>query len=222
MFPPSTAGCAGSAARMAAASDAVVVLPFVPVTPTVGAGHSRRNRSGSETSAGALGSPAGSRVDEGPQRRPEAGLGRRVVRVDRRRRGHEVGRRPGRRRLDVRTQCEAHRAPLERRDRRSELARRSPVVDRDPGAGIGEEPRERDPAPGEPQHGHRTVAQDAGADALERERVGIDRAGSRHRRHHSSRLSDARKSVTPRSAARIPMIQNRTVIFSSSQPPNSK
>ncbi len=58
MFPPSTTGCDGSAASSAAISDAVVVLPFVPVTPIVGAGHSRRKRSGSETIAGAPGSPA--------------------------------------------------------------------------------------------------------------------------------------------------------------------
>ena len=38
MLPPRTAGCAGSAARIACASADVVVLPFVPVTPIVGAG----------------------------------------------------------------------------------------------------------------------------------------------------------------------------------------
>ena len=36
MLPPRTTGCAGSAARIAAVSDEVVVLPFVPVTPIVG------------------------------------------------------------------------------------------------------------------------------------------------------------------------------------------
>ncbi len=39
-------------------SDDVVVLPFVPVTPIVGAGVNRRNRSASETSAGAVRSPS--------------------------------------------------------------------------------------------------------------------------------------------------------------------
>ena len=39
---------------------------------------------------------------------------------------------------------------------------------------------------------------------------------------HDSRSSDARNSVTPRRAARIPMIQKRIVIFSSSQPASSK
>ena len=57
MLPPSTTGCAGSAASSAAVSDDVVVLPFVPVTPMVGAGQRRRNRSASETSAGTVGSP---------------------------------------------------------------------------------------------------------------------------------------------------------------------
>ncbi len=38
-------------------SEEVVVLPFVPVTPTVGAGQSRRNRSASDTSAGTVASP---------------------------------------------------------------------------------------------------------------------------------------------------------------------
>ena len=58
MLPPRIAGWSGSAARIAWASDDVVVLPFVPVTPIVGAGHSRRNRSDSDTSAGAAASPA--------------------------------------------------------------------------------------------------------------------------------------------------------------------
>ena len=39
-------------------SEDVVVLPLVPVTPIVGAGDSRRNRSASETSAGTVRSPA--------------------------------------------------------------------------------------------------------------------------------------------------------------------
>ena len=43
---------------MAAVSEDVVVLPFVPVTPIVGAGHSRRKRSASDTSAGTLGLPS--------------------------------------------------------------------------------------------------------------------------------------------------------------------
>ena len=57
MLPPRTAGWDGSVARIAAINDAVVVLPFVPVTPIVGAGQRRRKRSASETRAGAEGSP---------------------------------------------------------------------------------------------------------------------------------------------------------------------
>ena len=62
MLPPRTAGWIGSAERIAWASDDVVVLPLVPVTPIVGAGHSRRNRSASATSAGAVASPPARRA----------------------------------------------------------------------------------------------------------------------------------------------------------------
>ena len=56
MFPPEDDGVRRVGRRgRAAISDAVVVLPFVPVTPIVGAGHRRRNRSASETRAGADG-----------------------------------------------------------------------------------------------------------------------------------------------------------------------
>ena len=72
MLPPRTTGCAGSAARIAAVSDDVVVLPFVPVTPIVGAGQRRRNRSASETSAGAVGSPPARAVDQRPRARRAA------------------------------------------------------------------------------------------------------------------------------------------------------
>ena len=57
MLPPRMTGWAASAARIAAVSDEVVVLPFVPVTPTVGTGHRRRKRSASDTSAGTVRSP---------------------------------------------------------------------------------------------------------------------------------------------------------------------
>ena len=62
MLPPRTAGWIGSAERIACASADVVVLPFVPVTPIVGAGQRRRNRSASETSAGAEASPPARRA----------------------------------------------------------------------------------------------------------------------------------------------------------------
>ena len=61
---------------------------------SVGATHSRRNRSGSESSAGAVGSPAARVRDECLERGSEARLGRREVRVDRRRRRHQRARRP--------------------------------------------------------------------------------------------------------------------------------
>ena len=47
------------AARIAAIKALVVVLPFVPVTPIVGAGYSRRSRSDSLTSAGGRSRRAG-------------------------------------------------------------------------------------------------------------------------------------------------------------------
>ncbi len=50
MLPPSTTGAA-PAPRTAAVSEEVVVLPLVPVTPIVIAGHRRRNRSTSLTTA---------------------------------------------------------------------------------------------------------------------------------------------------------------------------
>ena len=78
MLPPSTTGCAGSAARSAAVSDDVVVLPFVPVTPIVGAGHRRRNRSGSRDERRA------------PRDRPRRGVAR-ARRSAARRRGSVVG-----------------------------------------------------------------------------------------------------------------------------------
>src|SRR5439155_20428643 len=72
MFPPRTTGWPGSASRTAAISDDVVVLPFVPVTPIVVDGQRRRNRSASETIAGAVGSPdprAATNARSAPRRR---------------------------------------------------------------------------------------------------------------------------------------------------------
>ncbi len=48
MLPPSMTG-SGPAASTAATRELVVVLPFVPVTPIVDAGQSRRKRSTSLT-----------------------------------------------------------------------------------------------------------------------------------------------------------------------------
>ena len=136
MLPPSSTGWAGSAARRAAMSDDVVVLPFVPVTPIVGAGQRRRKRSASDTSAGAVGSPAGRAVDEAAEGRPEARLGRREVGVDRRRRRHERGPVEGGRRVDVRPERGDAPSPPRAPDRaprgRAELVGRPAVVDGHP------------------------------------------------------------------------------------------
>ena len=220
MLPPSTTGWAGSAASRAAISEDVVVLPLVPVTPMVGAGQRRRNRSASETRAGTVRSP--------PARASTS------VRRAARRRGSVVGksgvidgdvatrsaRRPGRCRVHVRTERQGHGPPAERRDRLGQGRSRPAVVDRDAGSGVRQEARQCEPAPGQAEDRDRPVAQGARPDRVEVEAVEVDRS-ARHR-HHCNLSRDARKSVTPSSAARIPTIQKRTVIFSSSQPPSSK
>ena len=160
-------------------------------------------------------------LHERPERRPQAGLRRRVVRVDRGRRGHERGIRPRRRGVNLGTEREADVAALERIDRTGQLLRRAAVVHGHPRAGVGEEARQGDPAAGEPEHGHRAPAQRAGPDRVHRERIGIDRPLLGHRAHTST-LTEAKKKVSPSNAARIPTIQKRIVIFSSSQPPSSK
>ena len=165
MLPPRTTGWAGSAARIAAVSDDVVVLPFVPVTPIVGAGHSRRNRSGSETSAGAVGSPAARAATSARSAARRRGSVVGKSGCDRRRRRDERGAGPGRGGVDVRAQRQPHRPALERRDRVAELGGRPAVVDRHARARVGEEPGEGDAAAGEPEDRDRSVAQGAGADA---------------------------------------------------------
>ena len=83
MLPPSSTGVGRCAPGWPRSATMVVVLPFVPVTPTIGAGQSRRNRSTSlttGTTAVAL---------ELRQRRAEPWLGRRVVAADRRRGRHQ-------------------------------------------------------------------------------------------------------------------------------------
>ena len=178
------------------------------------------------------GPPPGDEVGED---RPEPGLGRRVVRVDRRRGGHER-RAPDRLgRVDLRSGQEPDAPTVEPRRGSAKVVGRTGVVDGDHRAGVDEEPGQGDPASGEPQHGHRQPAQDPPADPLEGQRVGIDgrrgrrRDGRRGRvrsvgrhRHQPRALIEARKRVTPSSPARTPTIQNRTVIFSSCQPSSSK
>ena len=164
---------------------------------------------------------AGPRLDQRPQGGPQPRLGRREVGRDRWRGGDQIGRRPGRSRVHVRPERQGHRPLAQRGDRVGEGRGRAAVVDRHPRAGVGQEAGQREAAAGQPEHRHRPVAQGAGSDRVEVEAVEVDRSAGRHR-HHCSRSSEARKSVTPSSAARIPTIQKRTVIFSSSQPPSSK
>ena len=210
MLPPRTTGWPGSAARIAAVSEAVVVLPFVPVTPIVGAMHSRRNRSGSDTSAGADRSPAARAATSvaSAARRRGSVVGN--VGVDRRRRRHESRRRPTS--PPDRPPARARAAPADPRAPRSHLARsgsRPAVVDGDPGAGIGQEAGQRDAAPGETEHRHRDVGEQPVADRLDGERVGVDRQrswsspprseeparlGRQEQRHPEERGQDARRS----------------------------
>ncbi len=178
------------------------------------------------------GRPAGDQVDEdGPQAR----LGRRVVRVDRRRRGHEGGAADGLARVDIRPGQQPDPPPVEPRGGAAQVVGRSPVVDRDRRPGVDEEAGQGDPAPGEAQDGHRQPPQGPLAETLQAELVGLDDRGrrradgvggrarslGRHRRHPSA-LMEARKRVTPRSPASTPTIHSRTVIFSSCQPSSSK
>ena len=124
MLPPRMTGWTGSAARIAAVSDEVVVLPFVPVTPTVGTGtqaqeqvrlgHERRDRPVA----------AGARVDQRAQRGPQPGLGGREVGRDRRRGRDQRRVRP--RSSPGRHPDRASAAPGGRRARRSPRRARRP------------------------------------------------------------------------------------------------
>ena len=175
MFPPSSARWVGSAASRAWASAEVVVLPFVPVTPIVGAGHRRSTRSGSDTSAGAVGSPA-------------ARASRTVTRAARRR-GSVVGK-SGLTDGDVVTRAmpsmaaagstagpaqQGDRPTFELGDGAAQLVGRAAVVDGHGRTGVDEELRQRDPAPGQPEHRDRTAGQRAVPDGVEGQLVGIDR-----------------------------------------------
>ena len=78
MFPPSSTG-SGPAPRIAAVSALVVVLPFVPVTPTVEDGREAQEQVDlADDRDAALGL-------DGSERRPEAWLGRREAAAHRRR-----------------------------------------------------------------------------------------------------------------------------------------
>ncbi len=158
--------------------------------------------------------------DQPLQRTAEPRLGGRIVGGDRGRCGNQRGPRPGRLGIDPGPERQRHIAALELSDGPGERVRRSPVVDGHPCTGIGQEPRERDPAAGKPEHGDRPLRERTGAHIV---------AASGHRGRSveswSSQTSawiEARNSVTPSRPARMPTIQNRMVIFSSSQPPSSK
>ncbi len=199
-------------------SDAVVVFPFVPVTPIVGAGQRRSARSGSETSAGASGSPAATRAASASSAAW--------------RRGSVVGK-PGvidgenaTRAAPSHEDAGSTSGPARSRDRSATQLRQPirqrggglPVVDRHDGARIDEEPGQPDPGAGQPEDRDGDARQRAGADGIGRQRVEVDRV--RHRQ--TSRCRVARKSVTPSRPASAATIQKRSVIFVSGQPPSSK
>jgi hypothetical protein len=163
----------------------------------------------------------GAARDECVEGGAQARLGRRVVGVDAGRGRHEVGAGPRRLRVDLGAEEEADRPAVEGSHAAGELGRRPAVVDRDVGVRIEEEAGQRDPRPREAEHRHVPSAQQAAPDGVHRESVGIDRR-HRRRRAHCSAWMEARKRVTPSSPASAPTIQNRSVIFSSSQPPSSK
>ena len=74
--------------------------------------------------------------------------------------GRLPGRRPG-------PSARVTDAVAERRDPVRQVAGGPPVVDGDPGAGVGQEACQGDPAAGQPEDRDRPVAQRAGADRVE-------------------------------------------------------
>ncbi len=220
MLPPRIAGWASSVARSAWVRADVVVLPFVPVIPIVGAGHSRRKRSTSDSDRRRRLVAAGPSVDDGSQRRPQPRFCRRVVGVDGRRAGDQRG--AGERHRPARRPDPAAVARPDRPAPRwpAPARRRARVVDRHRRPGVVQESRQRDAGSGKAQDRDRTVAEQAGAQGARDQLRRVDRPLGRHDTH-CSRSMEARNSVTPISPAMIPMIQNRSVIFSSSQPISS-
>ena len=73
------------------------------------------------------------------------------------------------------------------------------------------------PGSGEAEDADRSIAEGAALQRARHERGGIDDGVGGHDAH-CSLLIEARKRVTPMSPAMMPTIQNRSVIFSSSQP----
>ncbi len=220
MLPPRTAGWTGSAARIACASEAVVVLPLVPVTPD----GRRRAQPEEQVRLADQGRdarvPVGPRGDQPLERRAQPRLRGRVVGGDRGRGGHERRVCPRGGRVHVRSEPEDHVPAFQRRDPPLQLRGRPAVIHGDPRPGVGQEPRQGNAAAGKPEHGHRASVQGTGPHAVERQRVEVDRHGVQP--SQTSAWIEARNRVTPSRPARMPTIQNRSVIFSSSQPPSSK
>ena len=126
-------------------SEAVVVLPFVPVTPTIRARVRRRKSSTSLSCSSPRRSASASRL-------AQPGLGGREARRDRRRGDEQVG---GVHRLGQRGRVDAeeqlHPAPVERRDGVGELGGGAAVVGRHERAGIGQKAGRRHPGACQPQ-----------------------------------------------------------------------
>ncbi len=149
-------------------------------------------------------------------------VGGRELLVHRRRRDDESRSCPRRRAIHPGADPVLDLAVPELGERFLELAVAAHVVDPDMGPRVVEEPGGRNSGPGKPEDRHGPPAQDACPDVRHRQSIEIERPLGRHRRAHASCLIEARKRVTPRSPARIPTIQKRSVIFSSSQPASSK
>ena len=120
--------------------------------------HRRRNRSGSETRAGAVESPAARAATSAwsAARRRGSVVGKSGLIdgevVTSAAPAHVAGR------VDVRSQGRSSTEPaLEARDRVAELGLGAAVVDRHPGPGVDQEPGQGDPAPREPEDGHRAA-----------------------------------------------------------------
>ena len=130
---------------------------------------------------------AGARVDQRAQRRAQAGLGGREVGRDRRRGRDERRVRPGRRRVDVRTEHQPHPAVAQRGDRLGELRR--PCGRRRPSP---EPRRRRRSAPARSRSGRGRGPSPAGRAARRR---GRPRASGRRGRARPASSSSSLQSV---------------------------
>ena len=165
MLPPRTTA-AGPAASTAAVSDAVVVLPLVPVTPMVVAGQRRRKRSISLTTG------TTARLLDLGQRLAQPRLGRREAAADRRRGGDQclIGQRLAG--VDLRPQHQTRAAVLDQRQLGRQLLGRTRVIDGHLRTPAGQEARQGDAAARQAEHGHRTAVE-----RVEGQPVEVDRGG---------------------------------------------